>query len=173
MSAHVHALWLPALALLASACAISRPAFVEPAWGDAPPPYPSEVTEITSEHRVCDKDRCHFERYLFRRDGRAEHTYSTGDRPDSAYFGRIDSLTFVKLANSVRGPLFGDRYESENHEPLAEDSYLFSVASLCRRHVVAIGKFGWQADTGPSVMRDIILTSGLVNWHRCCFAALR
>jgi hypothetical protein len=157
--------------LLVSACAISRPAFVEPAWGNAPPPYPSEVTEITSEHRVCLKRKCTFERYTFRRDGTAQHSYATGDRPDSLYLGRIDSLTFEKLASSVRGPLFGPYPgEADNHLPLATDSYLFSVATLCRRQVVATSRFDWNSNSYAPVMRDIILASGLVNWHRCCMA---
>lgn len=163
---------LPAVVVLcSSACAISRPAFVEPAWGDAPPPYPAEVTEITSEHRVCLKGKCTFERYIFRRDGRAEHSYSTGDRTDSLYYGRIDSLTFVKLVSSVRGPLFGlYAGDAENHLPLATDSYLFSVATLCRRQVVTTSTFDWNSNSYAPVLRDIILASGLVNWRPCCLA---
>ena len=96
---------LLALALGCSACVIARPAFVEPEWGDAPPPLVSEITEVTLSHRTC-APRCRDERITLRRDGRADRTYWTGKTADSLYLARkgftAGSLTEASSVSTTR-----------------------------------------------------------------------
>lgn len=157
-----------ATVLSAAGCFASRPPFRDAQWGGAPAPYPVEITEITSERRVC-SDLCRFERYVIRRDGNAVHEYLTGARRDSVYYGRVDSTTFVNLASAVGRSLFAPSAgEVDHHVPLSNNTYLFSVATLCRRKTVATAQLTGEAGRYGQVIEAIVLASGLMNFRRCC-----
>ena len=123
------------LAATALACAPRRPPFVEPDWGDAPPPYPTEITEVTREYRHCAAE-CRSDRLVLRRDGLVERRFVTSRRVDSVLVARIDSLEFIRLVEGLgRSGLFRPMVGAGEQVPLAVDSYLVSAASLCRRAV--------------------------------------
>lgn len=123
------------LAATALACAPRRPPFVEPDWGTAPPPYPTEITEVTREYRHCASE-CSSDRLVIRRDGKVERRFVTSKRVDSVLVAQIDSLEFVHLVEGLtRAGLFQPMQGAGEQVPLAVDSYLVSAASLCRRAV--------------------------------------
>lgn len=126
-------------------CAPRRPPFVEPDWGDAPPPYPNEITEITREYRHC-AQQCSFDRLVIRRDGQVTRRFLTAGRLDSVLTARIDSVSFVQLVVALDSTgLFAPMVGAGEQVPLAVDSYLVSAATLCRR---AVATWSPLADAG-------------------------
>ena len=156
--------WLVVLA----SCFASRPPFVEPRWGNAPPPLPFEITEITREHRRCTTN-CTYERIAFRRDGRASREYVTGKRRDSLFVARIDSAAFAHLATSILQAGFFSAPEDDGHqEPLASESYVVSAATLCRRRALTIGQAWIQSGHYLTVRVAIDSTVRALGWEPCC-----
>jgi hypothetical protein len=128
-----------------SGCAPHRPPFVEPDWGDAPPPYPIEITEVTREYRHC-AAQCSFDRLVIRRDGQVTRRFSTAGRVDSVLTAQIDSLAFIRLVVALDSAgLFRPMVGAGEQIPLAVDSYLVSAATLCRRAVATYSPLadGW------------------------------
>lgn len=142
------------LAATALACAPRRPPFVEPDWGDAPPPYAVEITEVTREYRHCAAE-CSSDRLVIRRDGRVERRFVTSKRVDSVLVARIDSLAFVNLVEGlVRARLFRPMEGAGEQVPLAVDSYLVTAASLCRRAVATYSPLAsdWSSPGSTAVL---------------------
>lgn len=157
---------LTLLLVIAAACAPRRPVFVEPDWGDAPAPYPSEITEITREYRHC-ADRCTFEQLVLRRDGRATRRFVTAGRVDSMFTARIDSLTFVRLVVALDSArLFQPMIGAGEQVPLAVDSYLVSAASLCRRAITTWSPLahGWTYATQAVLAIERAIAA--LRWQR-------
>lgn len=155
-----------ALLLLLQACYRPQVPFVEPAWGDAPPPYPAEVTEITLDIRSCPSTgpSCPAHRILFRRDGSASSEYGSAERPDSSFTGRIDSVAYNGLVlELIRLDFF--RTDSNEHEPLTLTTYVASAATYCRR---ATGSFTMQEfhPGVPAVPTAILSTAASIHWER-------
>lgn len=150
-------------------CAPSQPQFVEPAWGSAPPPYPSEVIEITLDTRVCPPTGpgCADHHLLLQRDGHARWEYGRRGHLDSVFVGEIDSSAFVHLATALRERHFFGRETSGGHEPLAVTSYVASAASLCRRATSSYVVREGSTDTLP-IPNIILSTASQVVWSRCC-----
>ena len=164
-----------ALILLASSpgCAPSRPAFVEPSWGDAPPPLPEQIAEITFDRTRC-SGSCRSTRIVLRRDGRAELRHLTGKRNDSLFVAVIDSLTFRKLATRlVADDLFeGPGADPGVLEPFATSGTVLSAwIIICRRFVDQ-----WDERRLTPGSRGARLTEALdsvtrrLPWARCCRA---
>jgi len=162
---------LPALALVVAAhlaCAPRRPPFVEPDWGEAPPPYPAEVTEVTREYRHC-AQVCRFERIVLRRDGTVSRRFATGKHIDSLFTAQVDSTTFIALVRSLTELGFFRPMEGAGeHVPLAVDSYLISAATLCRRAVATFSPLAF--DPFPNDRAVLAVERALVGvrWRRCC-----
>lgn len=147
-------------------CAPRRPPFVEPDWGDAPAPYPTEITEVTREYRHC-KERCTFERLVLRRDGIAVRRFFTVDKIDSMLVARIDSLSFADLVVSLsQAGLFRPMVGAGEQVPLAVDSYLISAASLCRRAVATYSPLSVDWYPGSSAVLAIERATGTLRWVR-------
>ena|SRR5690348_8787829 len=154
---------LPTLSLLGS-CVLSRPEFVEPKWGDAPPPRPAEITEITWDLRTC-LNSCRYEHIVLRRDGEASHEFRTGKRVDSLFLASVDSSTFFALGTLLleRGFFIG-RDEDGEHEPLATRSIVMSVATLCRRRARSV----WGGAPPSTEAAAIDSVARGLHWSRCC-----
>ncbi len=147
-------------------CAPRRPPFVEPDWGDAPPPYPNEITEVTREYRHC-ADKCTFDRIVLRRDGIAIRRFLTVNRVDSVLAARIDSVSFVELVTSLsQAGLFRPMVGAGEQIPLSVDSYLISAASLCRRAVATYSPLSPDWYPGSHAVLAIERTTGSLRWIR-------
>lgn len=147
-------------------CAPRRPPFVEPDWGDAPAPYPNEITEITREYRHC-AERCTFDRIVLRRDGVASRHFITVTKVDSVLIARIDSLSFVELVSSLRqAGLFRPMMGGGEQVPLAVDSYLISAASLCRRAVATYSPLSFDWYPGSNAVLAIERATSMLRWIR-------
>jgi hypothetical protein len=156
------------LPIIVSACVMSRPIFVEPKWGGAPPPLPSEVTEITWELRTC-RSSCRDEEIVLRRDGRASRTFGNEKRVDSLFLATIDSVTFRGLVGDlVRYGLFAGADDDGSHEPLATSSVVMSVATLCRRRVASLPADVPRAMTRPQPQDVFASVAAKLTWTRCC-----
>jgi len=159
---------LAALLVAGIGCAPHRPPFVEPDWGDAPSPYPIEITEVTREYRHC-RDQCAFDRIVFRRDGTVSRRFSTGTRLDSTLTARIDSLAFIDLVVALdRAGLFRPMDGAGEHVPLAVDSYLISAASLCRRAVATYSPLSNDWYPGSRAVLAVERAASGLHWVRCC-----
>jgi hypothetical protein len=153
-------------------CAPSRPAFVEPSWGDAPPPLPEQIAEITLDRTRCN-EACQSIRLVLRRNGYAESSYLTGKRQDSLFFATIDSVTFRDLAiGLVVGGLFqGKGADPGVLEPFATSATVVSASILCRRFVEQ-----WDERRVTPASRPARLTGPIdsvtrrLSWRRCCKA---
>jgi hypothetical protein len=156
------------LLLPCSGCFAARPLYNEPRWGNAPPPVPAEITEITRDHLVCTRGaRCQSERVVFRRDGLARREFTTGHNSDSLFFANVDSAQFRWLAQQlIAGNLFGEGDDEGHHEPLANESYVISAATLCRRRTVTIGGMILQLGRLSAVRLAIDSVTGAVTWNR-------
>lgn len=149
-----------------AACAPRRPPFVEPDWGDAPSPYPVEITEITREYRHC-AARCSFDRMVFRRDGTVTRRFFTEDRLDSLLTARIDSLGFIELVTALdRAGLFRPMGGAGEHVPLAVDSYLISAATLCRRAVATYSPLSGDWYPGSQAVLAVERAVSRLHWMR-------
>jgi hypothetical protein len=157
---------------VSSSCAPRRPAFVEPGWGDAPPPLPEQIAEITFDRTRC-TDRCRSTRMVLRRDGRAELRHFTGKRQDSLFTADIDSAAFRNLATRlVADGLFQGRGADPGVlEPFATAGTVLSASIICRRFVdqwderrLAPGSRG----AGLTAAVDSVTRS--LSWGRCCRA---
>ena len=161
----------PALATLLLgllACAPHRPPFVEPDWGDAPSPYPVEITEVTREYRHC-REQCTFDRMVFRRDGTVSRRFSTGTRVDSTLSASIDSTAFIELVVALdRAGLFRPMGGAGEHVPLAVDSYLISAATLCRRAVATYSPLSNDWYPGSRAVLAVERAASGLHWVRCC-----
>jgi hypothetical protein len=153
-------------------CAPGRSAFVEPSWGDAPPPLPEQIAEITFDRTRC-TDRCRSTRIVLRRDGHAELTHLTGRRQDSLFTAAIDSLTFRALATRlIADSLFRGRGADPGVlEPFATSGTVLSASIICRRFVDQ-----WDERRLTPGSRGARLTAALdsvtrsLPWARCCRA---
>jgi hypothetical protein len=149
-----------------SGCAPRRPPFVEPDWGDAPSPYPTEITEITREYRHC-AERCSFDRIVLRRDGVAIRRFVTVNHVDSVLAARIDSVSFVELVLSLnQAGLFRPMVGAGEQVPLSVDSYLISAASLCRRAVATYSPLSADWYPGSNAVMAIERTTSSLHWIR-------
>ena len=170
-------LWLRcslAILLLASSvgCAPTRPAFVEPSWGDAPPPHPEQIAEITLDRSRC-SDTCRSTRVKLRRDGRAELQYLTNSRGDSLFYAELDSTTFRGLTTRlVMDGLFqGKGADPGVLEPFATSGTVVSASILCRRFVDQ-----WDERRLSPASRRARITASIdsvtrhLAWRRCCKA---
>src|SRR2546427_1046454 len=156
---------LSILPALASACVFSRPEFVEPRWGDAPPPLPAEVTEITWELGT-GAGSCRYDQVVFRRDRLATHEFRTGRRLDSLFVARVDSASFAQLARVlVHRGFFAGREDEGAHEPLATRSLVMSVATQCRRRA----RQGDGDEYMSKMSAAVDSAAHTVAWTRCCF----
>ncbi len=157
--------WLSPITFAAlTACAIGRPEFVEPKWGDAPPPRPGEITELTWELRTCLRS-CQYEQIVLRRDGGASHRFRTGNRLDSLFDAHIDSAAFARLTTFVvQDHFFMGRDDDGAHEPLATRSLVISAATLCRRRALSMGQAGPRSASGAAIDS----ASRQLRWTRCC-----
>jgi hypothetical protein len=153
------------LGVLLAACAVSRPEFVEPRWGDAPPPLPTEVTEITQTRRVCSASSCRDERIVLRRDGWASRDYGFRHTIDSSFVARMDSLVFLRLAEALRAHNFFTGSDDDGAlQPLASASTVISVATLCRRKTME-----WNNDdVTVNIKADLATAVASLQWSRCC-----
>jgi len=154
----------PLVLVLVAACVISRPEFIEPKWGEAPPALPHEITEITWEVRTC-LSVCRYDHLILSRSGRAWREFRTGQRVDSMFVAEIDSPAFLRLAKHLieRG-FFNGRDEEGEHEPLATKSLVMSVATLCRRRARSAG-----GEAPPSALGAAIDSAGRsLKWMPCC-----
>jgi hypothetical protein len=166
--------WTPRAILLLGllACAPHRPPFVEPDWGDAPSPYPVEITEVTREYRHC-RDQCTFDRMVLRRDGTVSRRFLTGTRLDSMLLARIDSTAFIDLVVALdRAGLFRPMDGAGEQVPLAVDSYLVSAASLCRRAVATYSPLSSDWYPGSRAVLAVERAASGLHWVRCCRADL-
>lgn len=167
---------LPGLITLGAvlgSCAPRQAAFVEPAWGDAPAPYPAEITEITYEYRHCDRNAsgCSLELATLRRDSRASRTVHVGQHEDTVQTGTIDSLAFATLAEHLIQEHFFRGLEGyARHEPLSTDSYILSVASLCRRAVRSYARPESSTHASPEYLLAVQGALQGVRWAYCCEA---
>jgi hypothetical protein len=172
-STHSNAARLVVAGWLAStACTSPRP-FAEADWGTAPAPYAAEVTEITLEHQVCRPAAaaCTTEHLQLRRDGRASREFRTGRRMDSLLTGSVDSSAFADLSARLAATDFFTRSGTgARHEPLATDSYVASVASLCRRAVQSFSLRDYGGRAPAEAIALIERTGAQVSWARCCSA---
>ena len=122
------------------ACVAARPDFAEPRWGNAPPPLALEVTEVTVDRRSCIATACLRETVLLRRDGAASRQFQSRAGRDSILIGRVDSATFVHVAQELlRGKFFAGTDDDGWHEPLTNESVVMSASTLCRRRVASLG----------------------------------
>jgi hypothetical protein len=153
-------------------CARTRPAFVEPSWGDAPPPSPEQIAEITLDRSQC-TGKCRSTRVKLRRDGQAELEYLTSSKSDSLFYASIDSVAFRSLATRlVVDSLFqGKGADPGVLEPFATSGTVVSASILCRRFV---GQWD-ERRAGPS-SRPARITASIdsvirhLAWRRCCKA---
>ncbi len=156
---------LAALAVLAG-CAPRRPPFIEPDWGEAPAPYPAEITEVTREYRHC-SDKCTFDRITLRRDGIAIRKFLTVNRLDSVLAARIDSVSFVELVSTLsQAGFFRPMIGAGEQVPLSVDSYLISAASLCRRAVATYSPLSPDWYPGSNAVLAIERTTSGLRWVR-------
>jgi hypothetical protein len=170
-------LWLRynlALLVLASSggCAPTRPVFVEPSWGDAPPPHPEQIAEITLDRSRC-SDKCRSTRVQLRRDGRAELQYLTTGREDSLFYADIDPTTFRRLAAQlVADSLFQGRGADPGVlEPFATSGTVVSASILCRRFVDQWDERRLSPGSRPARITASIDSVTLhLAWRRCCQA---
>ena len=124
------------LPLCLAACLSSPPLYNEPTWGSAPAPVGYEVTEVTEDHLRClQRPRCQNEQIVFHRDGLASRIFRSGTEIDSVFMARIDSVSFAALARSLIELHFFTESDgfAGHHEPLANESYVLTAATLCRR----------------------------------------
>jgi hypothetical protein len=157
-------------------CARHQPEFVEPAWGDAPAPYPSEVVEITYEHRHCGRNAsaCSLERVVLRRDGRATRIRTHPDSLETHQVGTVDSLTFVSLAARLSESGFFHRADGyARHEPLRIDSYIITAASFCRRAVQGYTQPDAPDSSPPRLVETVRVAVLTIPWAWCCRARVR
>jgi hypothetical protein len=155
-----------------SACAPTRPTFVEPSWGDAPPPQPEQIAEITLDRNQCG-EKCRSTRIKLRRDGQAELQYLTRSREDSLFYADIDSATFRQLARQlVLDSLFeGEGAEPGQIEPFATSGTVVSASILCRRFVDQWDERRVSAASRPArIMAAIDAVIRHLTWRRCCEA---
>ena len=153
------------MGLLLLGCALSRPEFQEPRWGNAPAPLASEITEITKSRRSCTIGSCRDERIVLRRDGLVSHEFQTGKLVDSLFVARIDSVAFLALAGELRKlGFFGGGEEEGSFQPLASESTVISAATLCRRKTGIVG----VASTSQDVLDAIDEAVAKLSWQRCC-----
>lgn len=153
-------------ALLIVGCAPRRPPFVEPDWGDAPPPYPTEITEVTREYRHCATE-CSSDRVVIRRDGLVLRRFSTSRRVDSVLVARIDSLAFIRLVVGLDSAgLFRPMIGAGEQVPLAVDSYLVSAATLCRRAVATYSPLAndWSPASAAVLLVERVIER--LHWSR-------
>lgn len=147
-------------------CAPRRPPFVEPDWGDAPSPYPIEITEVTREYRHC-ADRCTYDRLVLRRDGTVARRFFTATRLDSQVTARIDSMVFIDLVVSLdKAGLFRPMVGAGEQVPLAVDSYLISAASLCRRAVATYSPLAGDWYPGSAAVLAVERATSNLRWSR-------
>ena len=147
---------------------MNRPEFVEPKWGTAPPPLPSEITEITWERRSC-RGSCQEEAVVLRRDGHAQRMVRHGKHLDSLFSATIDSATFISLAAEViRRNLFTGSDDDGFHEPLANNSLMISAATLCRRRVSVVQEPPPRGVSGPFPEAAIDSVARGLRWEKCC-----
>jgi hypothetical protein len=145
---------------------------VEPGWGDAPPPLPEQIAEITFDRTRC-AERCRSTRIVLRRDGKAELTYLTGKQQDSLFHAAVDSATFRALAaRRVADSLFfGPCADSGVLEPFATSGTVLSASIICRRFVDQ-----WDERRLTPGSRGARLTSAVdsvtrrLRWEKCCRA---
>jgi hypothetical protein len=166
---------LTLLWVVTSGCYLSRPAFVEPQWGDAPAPAADQIAEITRDHVQCTLNSCRHTKLILSRDGRASQVYSTREGVDSFFVGQIDSVAFRALAQGfVRLGFFG-LSEDDTFNPVASDATMTSASILCRRKVRVVDEsiptkpdaYPWREDDRRvQVLVDSIV--GVVHWGRCC-----
>ena len=148
------------------ACAPRRPPFVEPDWGDAPAPYPIEITEVTREYRHC-ADRCTYDRLVLRRDGAVTRRFFTATHLDSQLTARIDSMVFINLVVSLdKAGLFRPMVGAGEQVPLAVDSYLISAASLCRRAVATYSPLAGGWHPGSTAVLAVERATSNLRWSR-------
>ena len=158
---------LPFLALLAVGCTPGGPGVPEPEWGGAQPPRPEEVTEITFEHRHCAHEQCTTEWVLFRRDGLVRRRIEAGRTGSGGEYGRVDSATFVGMVRKLNASRFfglGGFDADGTHVPLAEDSWVISGATYCRR---AVSSFMMRPDmsNGPyRVVPELDSVIHTISW---------
>jgi hypothetical protein len=170
-------LWLrrsvaPLLVASCIGCAPTRPAFVEPSWGDAPPPHPEQIAEITLDRSRC-SEKCRSTRVRLRRDGLAELQYLTSGRGDSLFHADIDSTTFRGLATRlvVDGLFQGKGAEPGVLEPFATSVTVVSASILCRRFVDQWDERRLSpASREARVIAAIDTVIGHLIWRRCCKA---
>jgi hypothetical protein len=163
---------VPLLLASSMGCAPARPAFVEPSWGDAPPPSPEQIAEITLDRSRC-SEKCRSTHVKLRRDGQAELQYLTSSRSDSLFYASVDSTTFRRLATQlVVDSLFqGKGADPGLLEPFATSGTVVSASILCRRFVDQ-----WdERRVGPSSRPARIIASidsviRHLAWRRCCQA---
>lgn len=148
-------------------CAPTQPRFVEPAWGHTPAPYAIEVTEITLEVRRCPPTgpHCADQQFVFTRDGGATQAFAHSGRIDSAFTGRIDSLTFIQLASFLRDQRFFGSSSSGGHELTAVRSFVVSSATLCRRATASYASFEGEPSP-PTVPARLLGAAAQVTWSR-------
>jgi len=152
-----------------AACVISRPEFLEPKWGDAPPPVPSEITEITWDLRTC-RTTCAYDRVTLRRGATSWRKFLTAKREDSAFTATVDSAAFAALAAElVRRRFFRGRDGDGAHVPLATRSLVISAATLCRRRAASIELPGSTSIVGPQPYTAIDSVIHTIAWTRCCW----
>ena len=148
------------------ACAPRRPPFVEPDWGEAPSPYPVEITEVTREYRHC-AERCTYDRLVLRRDGTVSRRFSTTTHLDSLLTAQVDSLTFIELVVSLdKAGLFRPMVGAGEQVPLAVDSYLISAASLCRRAVATYSPLSGDWYPGSQAVLAVERATSNLRWNR-------
>lgn len=153
-------------------CAPTQTAFAEPSWGDAPPPLPEQIAEITLDRTRC-TESCRSTRLVLRRDGRAELRHLTGRRQDSLFLATIDSMTFRAPATRlVVDSLFQGRgADAGVLEPFATSGTVLSASIICRRFVDQ-----WDERRLTPGSRGARLTAAIdkvtrsLPWSRCCKA---
>jgi hypothetical protein len=160
--------------LLASSvgCAPTRPAFVEPSWGDAPPPSPEQIAEITLHRSQC-SGKCRSTQVKLRRDGRAELQYLTSSRSDSLFYASVDSTTFRRLATQlVVDSLFqGKGADPGVLEPFTTSGTVVSASILCRRFVDQWDERRVEPSSRPArITASIDSVVRHLAWRRCCKA---
>lgn len=166
---------IPLVWAAVSGCYASRPAFVEPGWGNAPSPAVDQIAEVTRNRVQCTLDRCRHTILILSRDGRASREYSTQGRVDSLFIGHIDSLTFATLASGLIRRRFFTGSEQDAFNPLASDATMTTASILCRRmvHVVDAsiptkpGAYPWLEEE-RQLQAFVDSVAGAVHWDRCC-----
>jgi hypothetical protein len=160
-----------ALVLLVTACAPVIPPFVEPEWGDAPPPRAAEVTELTLDHLACARDRCRRQVVVIQRDGAARREFYTGNGHDSTQIASIDSAAFVAIADRlIESGFFGQGGErGREHDPMSTDSWIVSGATFCRRHVGVFQTYPELRPRPAGVVKDLTEAVERLRWERLVY----